>query len=156
MAERHSKKISSFKTCSWSAFFGTRGVKYIKSGRRSLINYNCDNDEGLFVYVSSPPPYSLRLKVKVAMSAADSPRAELEGLLGLITSATQEAMAVYEKSGHGIPSIHSTTTHPLDTEVTTLALRKAIRTLEGACEQLCTTLAPPNHTLLNVRPSISR
>ena len=82
--------------------------------------------------------------------AIDSPRAELEALLGLITSVTHDAIGIYEKSGHGIPSIHSMTKHPLDTESTTLALRKAIRTLEGACEQLCTTLAPPNHVLLNV------
>jgi len=89
------------------------------------------------------------------MSATSSPRAELEGLLSLITAATHDAMAVYEKSGHGIPSIHSTT-HPLDTESTTLALKKAIRTLEGACEQLITTLAPPNHTILNVSSAISQ
>ena len=86
------------------------------------------------------------------MSTAGSGRAELEGLLSLINSATHDAMTVYENSGHGIPSVHSATTHPFDTKAATLALRKAIRTLEGACEQLCTTLAPTNHTLLNVRP----
>ena len=73
----------------------------------------------------------------------------LEGLLALITSVTRDAIAIYENSGH-IPSIHLTTTHPLDTEAVTSAMRRAIRTLEGACEQLCTTLAPPGHTLLNV------
>jgi hypothetical protein len=81
---------------------------------------------------------------------ASSGKAELEGLLSLITSATRDAMAIYENSGHGIPSMHSTTTHPLDTDAATFAMRNAIRTLEGACEQLCTTLAPPSHTLLNV------
>jgi hypothetical protein len=87
--------------------------------------------------------------------STDSGRVELEGLLSLINSATHDAMAIYEKSGHGVPSVYSATTHPLDAEAATLSLRKAIRTLEGACEQLCTTLAPPNHTLLNVRCSFS-
>src|SRR6266436_609942 len=81
---------------------------------------------------------------------ASSGKTELEGLLALITSATRDAIAIYENSGHGIPSIHLTTTHPPDTEAVTSAMRRAIRTLEGACEQLCTTLAPPAHTLLNV------
>ncbi|KIM78316.1 hypothetical protein PILCRDRAFT_595321 [Piloderma croceum F 1598] len=87
-------------------------------------------------------------QTQVIMSTG-SGRIELEGLLSLINSATHDAMAIYENSGHGVPSVHSATTHPLDAEATTLSLRKAIRTLEGACEQLCTTLAPPNHTLLN-------
>jgi hypothetical protein len=91
--------------------------------------------------------------VRPSNSQASSPKAELEDLLGLITSATMDAIAIYEKSGHGIPSINSTTTHPLDTD-TTLALKKAIRILDAASEQLCTTLAPPSHTLLNV-PSFS-
>jgi len=81
---------------------------------------------------------------------AGSGKAELEGLLSLITSATRDAMAIYENSSHGLPSVHSTTAHPLDTEASTFAMKNAIRTLEGACEQLCTTLAPPSHTLLNV------
>ena len=104
---------------------------------------------------SSPFPYGFMLKVEVTMSTKNSSRTEIESLLALITSATRDAMAIYEKSGHGIPSIHWTTTHPLDVKATTLALRKTLRTLEGACDQLCTTLAPPNHTLLNVRSVIS-
>jgi hypothetical protein len=84
------------------------------------------------------------------MASAAESRAKLSSLLGLITQATHDALAVYEKSGHGIPSIHDATTHPLDNDSMTLALKKAVRTLEGACEQLCATLAPPNHTILNV------
>jgi hypothetical protein len=83
-------------------------------------------------------------------SGATSPEADVEALLCLINSAAQDAMGIYKNSGYGVPSIHSTQIHPFDTETTTLALKKAIRVLEGACEQLCTTLAPPSHTLLNL------
>lgn len=84
---------------------------------------------------------------EVAMS---TPRAELEQLLGLITSATHDAMSIYEKSGHGIPSLNSTAPHPFDAEPTTLALKKNLRILEGACDQLCAILSPPGHTLMSV------
>jgi len=78
-----------------------------------------------------------------------SGRPELEGLLKLINSATHDAMAIYEESGHGVPSINSPDPHPLDTKAATRALKTAIRVLEGACEQLCTTIAPPGHILAN-------
>lgn len=79
------------------------------------------------------------------------PRDEVENLLYLITLATRDAMSIYEKSSHGIPTINSSVAHPLDTVATALALKKSIRILEGACEQLCATLAPPSHTIINVR-----
>ncbi|KAF9254162.1 S-adenosyl-L-methionine-dependent methyltransferase [Marasmius fiardii PR-910] len=78
-----------------------------------------------------------------------SSRTEIEALLQLISSATQEAMSEYEKTGHGIPFPGSTESHPLDNDPSALALRRAVRTLEGACERLCTTLAQPMHTLIN-------
>lgn len=78
---------------------------------------------------------------------SSSPRANLDALLALLNSAAHEAIAVYEKSGYA-PSLD--TEHPLDSGPASLHLKRAIRTLEGACEQLCTTLAPPKHTLLNV------
>ncbi|KZP34272.1 S-adenosyl-L-methionine-dependent methyltransferase [Athelia psychrophila] len=80
------------------------------------------------------------------MSSPLTPKAQLEALLALVNSAAQEAIAVYEKSGD-LPS--TDTVHALDTSVESLDLRKAIRILEGACDQLCTTLAPPRHTLCN-------
>ncbi|KAG7091737.1 hypothetical protein E1B28_008138 [Marasmius oreades] len=76
-------------------------------------------------------------------------RSQIEALLSLISSSTQAAMSEYEKTGHGIPSPNSSESHPLDDEVGALALKTAIRTLEGACERLCTTLAQPMHTLIN-------
>jgi hypothetical protein len=76
-----------------------------------------------------------------------TPRAKLEALLALLNSAAQEVIAEYERTGD-VPSTESA--HPLDAKPPSLALRNALRILEGACEQLCTTLSPPTHTLLNV------
>ncbi|KAF5365206.1 hypothetical protein D9758_005464 [Tetrapyrgos nigripes] len=83
------------------------------------------------------------------MASNTSTRTEIEALLQFIHSSTEEAMSEYEKTGHGIPTSDSTVSHPLDNKPGALALRKAIRTLEAACEQLCTTLAQPMHTLVN-------
>jgi hypothetical protein len=77
--------------------------------------------------------------------------AEVSALLSLIASSAQAALAEYTAHGEDVPSIYSYTTHPLDGAEDTLALRKSIRVLEGACNQLCSMLAPPAHTLHNVR-----
>ncbi|KIJ15471.1 hypothetical protein PAXINDRAFT_11592 [Paxillus involutus ATCC 200175] len=79
-----------------------------------------------------------------------SNRAKLESLLTLVNSAAQEAIAMYEKAGGYVPSIDSTEPHPLDDAIDQVALKSTIRTLEGACAQLCTTLAPPSHTAINL------
>ncbi|KAG9312055.1 O-methyltransferase-domain-containing protein [Chiua virens] len=77
-------------------------------------------------------------------------KAKLESLLKLINSAAHQAISEYEKVGGDLPSIDSTELHPLDTAVDQVALKSAIRTLDGACAQLCTTLAPPAHTAINL------
>jgi ubiquinone/menaquinone biosynthesis C-methylase UbiE len=77
-------------------------------------------------------------------------KAKLEALLRLINSAAQQAIAEYEKAGGDVPSIDSTEPHPIDNAVDNMPLKSAIRTLEGACEQLCTTLAPPAHTAIKL------
>ncbi|KAF9243109.1 hypothetical protein BU15DRAFT_72308 [Melanogaster broomeanus] len=82
-----------------------------------------------------------------------SNRAKLESLLALINSAAQEAISMYERTGEDVPFIDSTEPHPLDEAVDQVALKSAVRTLEGACAQLCATLAPPSHTAINVSPS---
>ncbi|KAF8839427.1 S-adenosyl-L-methionine-dependent methyltransferase [Paxillus ammoniavirescens] len=79
-----------------------------------------------------------------------SNRAKLESLLRLVNSAAQEAIAMYEKAGDDAPSIESTEFHPLDEAIDQVALKRTIRILEGACAQLCTTLAPPAHTVNNL------
>jgi hypothetical protein len=81
------------------------------------------------------------------MSTMKTPRAKLDALLALLNAAGQEAIAEYEQMGE-IPSMESA--HPLDSQSPTLRLKRTLRVLEGACEALCTTLAPPAHTLLNV------
>ncbi|KAF9263801.1 S-adenosyl-L-methionine-dependent methyltransferase [Marasmius fiardii PR-910] len=78
-----------------------------------------------------------------------SSRSQIEALLELINSSAEEAMAEYEKTGHNVPSPGSKESHPLDNQSAALALKRAIRTLEAACERLCTTLAQPMHTLVN-------
>jgi len=60
------------------------------------------------------------------------------------------AIAEYEKAGDDVPFIDSTGPHPLDDALDQVVLKSALRTLEGACAQLCTSLAPPSHTANNL------
>ena len=89
----------------------------------------------------------------VKQSSSNSPpspgKERIAELLALINSACQDAVTEYEKSGHGIPS--SAEEHPMDSLPDALELKKAIRVLEGACEQLCSTLSQPMHTMVNVQ-----
>ncbi|EEB90197.1 hypothetical protein MPER_11628, partial [Moniliophthora perniciosa FA553] len=73
----------------------------------------------------------------------------IDALLTLIQTSAQSAVAEYNKSGFGVPSPDSPRVHPSDSSSDVLALKKAIRILEGACERLCTTLAQPMHTIAN-------
>ncbi|KAG2055678.1 S-adenosyl-L-methionine-dependent methyltransferase [Suillus hirtellus] len=79
----------------------------------------------------------------------DPNEVKVETLLSLINSSAREAIAEYKNTGHGVPGVDAGTLHPLDFAMDTLALRKAIRLLEGACGQLNTILAPPQHTAYN-------
>lgn len=85
-----------------------------------------------------------------------NPHEKIDALLALISSAAHDAVADYEKRGYEVPSLSSSKAHPTDSEVATLALKKSIRVLEGACEQLCTTLAPTTHTSLNVSELVTQ
>ncbi|KAI6130910.1 hypothetical protein EV401DRAFT_1850806, partial [Pisolithus croceorrhizus] len=67
----------------------------------------------------------------------------LEALLEIINSSARLAIAEYKKHGNSVPTVHSTEFHPLDFATDTVALKKAVRLLEGACQQLCASLAPP-------------
>lgn len=84
------------------------------------------------------------------MASSISAKEKVDALLELIQSATRDAVAEYERQGHEIPSLDTPIAHPLDQQTTSLALKNAIRILEGACEHLCSTLAPPTHTMVNV------
>lgn len=77
----------------------------------------------------------------------NTPRDKLDALLALLNSAAKAAIAEYERTGD-VPSTESA--HQLDAQPATLALKTALRILEGACDQLCATLAPPAQTLLTV------
>ncbi|KAG6329568.1 hypothetical protein ID866_9521 [Astraeus odoratus] len=79
----------------------------------------------------------------VILPRSMSGEAQLEALLDIINSSARQAMAEYKKRGNGVPTINSTEFHPLDSAADTVALRKALRLLEGACQQLCASLAPP-------------
>jgi hypothetical protein len=75
-------------------------------------------------------------------------REQVVALVRLIENAANDALHEYEKDGK-LPTLDSVESHPLDSEIN-LNLKKTIRTLEGACDQLCTLLAPPAHTIVNV------
>jgi len=84
-----------------------------------------------------------------------SGEAQLEALLEIINSSARQAIAEYRKGCNNVPTISSAELHPLDSSIDNVVLRKAIRLLEGACQQLCASLAPPQRTVLNAS-SISR
>lgn len=76
---------------------------------------------------------------------------QISSLLTLINEAARTLEAGYTK-GHGVvPSLDETESHPLDGQISAPEMKEAVQVLEGACAQLCATLARPNHTLLNVR-----
>ncbi|KAJ8588229.1 S-adenosyl-L-methionine-dependent methyltransferase [Rhizopogon salebrosus TDB-379] len=77
----------------------------------------------------------------------DPNEVKLEALLEIINTSARQAIAEYKKTGHGVPSTDSTTFHPLDLATDTLGLRMAIRSLEGAYQQLSAILAPPQNTV---------
>ncbi|KAH7909765.1 S-adenosyl-L-methionine-dependent methyltransferase [Hygrophoropsis aurantiaca] len=82
-----------------------------------------------------------------------SGEAQLEALLEIINSSARQAIAEYKNRGTSVPTLDAPEFHSLDLEEDTVALKKAIRLLEGACQQLCVTLAPPQHTVINFAQS---
>ena len=77
---------------------------------------------------------------------------ELEQLLALITGSARDAIAAYERAGTQPPSPNAREIHPLDFDSShdELPLLKAIRILDGACDQLCAALATPAYTIVKV------
>ena len=78
-------------------------------------------------------------------------QSQAAALVGLISDAARVIEAQYAKSSQpSVPSLDDLTPHPLDSQIAPMELKLAIQTLEGACAQLCATLARPNHTVTNV------
>ncbi|KAG2035383.1 S-adenosyl-L-methionine-dependent methyltransferase [Suillus americanus] len=84
------------------------------------------------------------------MTDLNEPEAKLEALLDIINSSARQAIAEYKNTGHGVPSADAAVFHPLDSATDTIALKKAIRLLEGAYNQLSAILAPPQHSVMNL------
>ena len=80
-----------------------------------------------------------------------SGKAEVLSLLFLINKATQDALAAYDNGGHDVPLLSSTDEQLVLALSENMQLKKAVRLLEGACDQLCATLAPPALTMVDVR-----
>ena len=80
----------------------------------------------------------------------ESPKDKILALLSLIQSSANDAILEYEKRGYEAPDPHAREPHPFDAQEVHLDLTKAIRVLEGACQLLCSTLAPPTHTIIGV------
>ncbi|KAG6831457.1 hypothetical protein H0H92_010366 [Tricholoma furcatifolium] len=79
----------------------------------------------------------------------------VSNLLALITNSTKIIESHYAKVAP-VASLDDLSPHPLDGNFLALPeLRNALQILEGACAQLCVTLAPPNHTLINRSMQIS-
>ena len=96
------------------------------------------------------PACERALSYQKAHTSVDmSGRETVQALLRLINTASEDAMKAYEQHGE-VPALDSPSKHPLDLAEDAVALRKAVRVLEGACEQLCDLLAPPPHTIINV------
>ncbi|KAG5715281.1 Sterigmatocystin 8-O-methyltransferase [Termitomyces sp. T112] len=73
---------------------------------------------------------------------------QISALVALIKETANTIESHFTDSS--LPSLDSLDSHALDTAVSP-PLNDAIHILEGACVQLCATLARPSHTVLNVR-----
>ncbi|KAH7923288.1 S-adenosyl-L-methionine-dependent methyltransferase [Leucogyrophana mollusca] len=80
---------------------------------------------------------------------ATSGSADVAALIALIETAARAAVSEYQLRGGDVPSLVSVTPHPLDSEGNVINLKRALRLLEGACDQLCAMLVPPAQTIMN-------
>ncbi|KAJ6571673.1 S-adenosyl-L-methionine-dependent methyltransferase [Mycena capillaripes] len=73
----------------------------------------------------------------------------ISSLLTLINEAARTLQAGYANENGLVPCLDDTEPHPLDAKLSAPEMKEAVQVLEGACAQLCATLARPNHTVLN-------
>ncbi|KAJ3570740.1 hypothetical protein NP233_g4206 [Leucocoprinus birnbaumii] len=83
---------------------------------------------------------------------SDSPASDILQLLSIITNSTESLVSFYKSdiTRPSLPSLDSTETHPLDSSVYPVEVKHSLSMLEGACAQLCASLARPSHTILNL------
>lgn len=77
--------------------------------------------------------------------------AHLSELAELITKSVQTVLSEYAAASRPVPSLDST-----DPTLVNPPIREAIRVLESACAQLCVSVAPANHILVNVSDFAAR
>ena len=77
-----------------------------------------------------------------------SPADDIRRLLKLINTAAEDAIQQYESAGCEVPTPTSRTTPKLPEDV--LPLKRSLRILEGACQQLVVTLTPPDIAIYTV------
>lgn len=77
-------------------------------------------------------------------------KSEISSLVSLITEAAHNIESYYRANGENTPSLDDSRPHPLDNVPYPPDIRNAVQTIEGACLQLCATVAHPGHTILNV------
>ncbi|TFY65534.1 hypothetical protein EVG20_g5551 [Dentipellis fragilis] len=121
---------------------GPTDPQYVVSPSWSFMN-------GVYKHPTSPflTLYALLLRSLKPALALTSPssrtmsqaKVDLESLLALINSATRGAIQEYESAGCELPALDNLTPFPEHAS----GLQKALRTLEGACFQLCKTLSRP-------------
>ncbi|TFK48868.1 S-adenosyl-L-methionine-dependent methyltransferase [Heliocybe sulcata] len=88
----------------------------------------------------------------MASNSLPQDASHIDGLLKLISSTVQDIVAEYKTAGRGVPTLDDTEPGPFDsTDKSTLQLTRAVQIVEGACAQLCATVARPSHYISNVR-----
>ncbi|KAF9460451.1 S-adenosyl-L-methionine-dependent methyltransferase [Collybia nuda] len=80
------------------------------------------------------------------------PGSDISRLVSIIKAAADNIESFYKSDPKkpSVPSLDDTEPHPLDDGVYPLEVKHSLQMLEGACAQLCTNLARPNHTMLNI------
>ncbi|KAJ4479217.1 S-adenosyl-L-methionine-dependent methyltransferase [Lentinula aciculospora] len=82
------------------------------------------------------------------MSSFDN--THITALTGLINKAVQDVIAEYGAIGQAIPSLDTLEPGPFQVpEEMPARLTKAIQIIEAACAQLCYSIAPPGHVMIN-------
>ncbi|EJD39500.1 S-adenosyl-L-methionine-dependent methyltransferase [Auricularia subglabra TFB-10046 SS5] len=72
--------------------------------------------------------------------------AHLRELAALIAQSVETVLAEYKSAGRAVPSLDDADP---GSALLTRPIREAVRVLEGACAQLCASVAPAPHTMVN-------